>query len=1774
MSANAGAASTATVLPRVEQQRHYGIDCGDAIEFAAGTWLPGGEHRHYGIDCGDAIEFAAGTWLPGGEHVKRISVKNVSQRTLKFKYELPTTKYFSMDFPTLITLSPGMQTALDVAFRPVKLEEYDDFVTFHVQIIDGGVVASQGRFRLPVLARIARLAIEVPRGLDFGFCPTAETTDQTFVVRNTGQIDAVFDWRVPGAGVHGRPFAVRPATGRVNVGQAVELTASFAPTCASVYVATTVCSARPVSDDGYDPSTCYEQEMKISGISKFTHIAASENELNFGDLFVATATPPSGASVNEKEFVLRNRSLVRASFQICRVENDCDPVFFFSPTHGIVPPESVLSIRVRYTPLSAGTFTCDHFDIVTPGGNRERITCKGRAIGPTVSLWRKNLDANRLVPTRAISFGDVALGQSTTRVLTMRNESPVEVSYHVDCQARGGVFEFDKVNGRIAAAAEVNVILSFAPTRVGNFYRRVFVLLQNQSPLAVDLLATGYDEKTRPSPFQLAHVDAYRLRSRAGIGLLSPDQLETYWQDHGDDLFLQGALRRAKALSSDLDQQQQQQLLTRSGEATFAAVETCHEYFINVNERANPILVANGEVLDFGNCSIVQFPSKKLLHVTNNTHGKVTCTWRVASASDDGTSFQVHPEAMDISAGATAEFRVAFQPARENAYYFAELEGFVAFKSNRTFRLVNVETFTPPWCVVVKVGGNTFASPTEQFLSKLSFRLPSSTAGARVKRVHFPPCYLGDQVFQTILLDNASDTPAVFAFREDPSEVFSCKPRHGYIPAKSFHLVQLRFSPRAARKHTHMLQCAINNARGSPELLELVGICATAQLRCETDGLSATEEPGSAEPRLFIKPTAIGLQSSRRLRVTNTSRVPLVYRWDVPRKLRDVFAVSPQLGRLNGRESVTIDCNFTPTEERDYMARFTLSTKPISLSWSQWQQTQCPTNQASPAIAVLHETTVRVQTKGTCGAVLFEPDSMRLETILVNTSSKTSFAIVNTADCDLDFTLSQSVRGDTFTSDQVDAPTGATLEDARLVFSQDGGRIPARSRKTIAVTFMPRVAGEFEFAVGCSTWTGGTGASSPLPPVARRQQCIVRAEASFPTVVIEDLRMPKTPTPVAWHQFLCHEINAYLSAPLAKEEARHGSAQDGESHEAATVKHFAIPFSPAPVGTASEQVFFKLTNPGSLLVEFSLRYPKEGSVEVEHWAETGTPSSEEVRLNAIIDSQVFGISPRRGTLRPRQSVTLVLSYAYSSEAYGGIHDLPIILQVENGKRLMLELQGRTLPRGEPKLFLPRRVIHLSPVMIGEFRREMAFTLARRRHAGGKENTCNEAAPTPEPRPPVQQIEVFNCGDSAFRLEVSAHAFAKVNKDNFGFPVLVCRSESDIVAPRSSTWIDIEFSPVEAKTIEANLIVKAHGLMGRPYKEVAMLTLVATGYHPVETPFRELRDGLARRGPAPQPRFEMPGQCVRLETDALDLGHVPTFAVVTRVLVLRNVSAVARAGFDWDAAHPLVARGLLQFSPARGELAPGEERLVRVTLSTTGEVLVLDHDVACRVTVLEAATGTAASPVKVSALRAVSQTHASVISRSTATQPAAMSPRAGRGSRSGAPAGATGAPAPLGGAVFLHVFAHVLPRALMERFYPRDALEKMPPTALALRRDSAARPMSTADKEPLSTDAVVGRYRVVLSVMESLVLDALHSEAVESALDAELSAERRNVETAIEDRRGQRDARLSDDCEAIAANVMENTVFNVLQELFVGDIEAELMCVPRKAVFPESAALRV
>ena len=73
--------------------------------------------NRFGLETspGDQLDFRQ--WSPGNEYVKSLVLKNVSNSTIKFRYKQTASKAFSMDFPELIKLRPGMSQALKVRGR-------------------------------------------------------------------------------------------------------------------------------------------------------------------------------------------------------------------------------------------------------------------------------------------------------------------------------------------------------------------------------------------------------------------------------------------------------------------------------------------------------------------------------------------------------------------------------------------------------------------------------------------------------------------------------------------------------------------------------------------------------------------------------------------------------------------------------------------------------------------------------------------------------------------------------------------------------------------------------------------------------------------------------------------------------------------------------------------------------------------------------------------------------------------------------------------------------------------------------------------------------------------------------------------------------------------------------------------------------------------------------------------------------------------------------------------------------------------------------------------------------------------------------------------------------------------------------------------------------------------------------------------------------------------------------------------------------------------------
>lgn len=135
--------------------------------------------RRYGFDCVDFLEWKG--WDVGGEYKLTVSLKNVGKKMAAIKYKLPASKYFGMEFPMVAKVSPGMSYHVDVVFRPIHMEAYEDEILFSTSL---------GDFAIPIRAVLLSKSFFVAESFEFGFCPTMEMSEGVFEVRPAMHSDA------------------------------------------------------------------------------------------------------------------------------------------------------------------------------------------------------------------------------------------------------------------------------------------------------------------------------------------------------------------------------------------------------------------------------------------------------------------------------------------------------------------------------------------------------------------------------------------------------------------------------------------------------------------------------------------------------------------------------------------------------------------------------------------------------------------------------------------------------------------------------------------------------------------------------------------------------------------------------------------------------------------------------------------------------------------------------------------------------------------------------------------------------------------------------------------------------------------------------------------------------------------------------------------------------------------------------------------------------------------------------------------------------------------------------------------------------------------------------------------------------------------------------------------------------------------------------------------------------------------------------------------------
>jgi len=687
--------------------------------------------RRFGIDCASELRWHAKD--PGGDYKQRLVLKNVSNSVIKFKFVLPETSFFFMKFPDLVTLSPGMAASVDVSFRPIKKEVYDDVIEF---------ITSNGSFFIRVVATLKEQGLKVQEYLDFGFATVREESTKTFVLTNVGEVDSPFELLAQ------PPFSVEPTTGMCPVGKSMTVTLKLFPSEASVYVGTVVVK----QPEG--PSLV----MKVSGIGKLPYVNVSEHLLDFGSCLLG--------QTKTLELIVSNQSLVPVSYNLEPAPTDNDPAFKWNVTSGKLPADSSTALYVRYTPLATGSFDCEYFDITTPAGGTQKICCKGYAQPHDVRLG-----------VTAINFGNLCLGKVSMRTVEITNHTNAQAFYQFVTEPNG-CFEFSRTDGTIIPESTGNVDIRFKARTVGNFYRRIFILVKNQGPLYLDLTATAYhenqDQVPRPMPLFQKHVDAWRRR--------------------------QLAERTPHAMA-----------INESENKGDPVAEVWNEFFFDDLDSRREVYLQEQDI-EFGAPAESGIGEYKTITLCNNTSTKMSAMFLVPPDSyqeqPEGsgeikmttlgpvlqpmeTCFKVFPEKADILPHNSTTFKVAFRPVYGNAYYSTSLEVYVAPKTQRNFRLVNDDNFYPPLCVAPVCSGHTFPPGMEAFTPKL--RVPGT-------RINFPACFVNDDAFQVVEMHNEADTPMRYQMEQDGTGVFRSKPNNGLIMPHCTQLVAFRFRPTEATR--------------------------------------------------------------------------------------------------------------------------------------------------------------------------------------------------------------------------------------------------------------------------------------------------------------------------------------------------------------------------------------------------------------------------------------------------------------------------------------------------------------------------------------------------------------------------------------------------------------------------------------------------------------------------------------------------------------------------------------------------------------------------------------------------------------------------------------------------------------------------------------------------------------------------------------------------------------------------------------------------------------
>lgn len=1473
--------------------------------------------RRYGVDCADEVVWRH--WSVGGEYAKKLLIKNTHEKLQVIEYKLPQRKAtFFVDFPAPVTLSSGMAFELIIKFRPSELVEFRDFIEIGVK--------GRGSFKIALTALTPFARLSVPEKHDFEFCAVGATVAKDITVQNTGTIPLDFYWEVP------EPFDIQPRMGSLAEGEKLMVKASFHPAEATSVLCRAVCKGAGSHE--------LLSVMKLSGIGKYAFVSFAP-----GDAIGGKTSPEEcidfgvvlTKSSSTKHVVVQNKSAVDAQFAIKRIDKDIVCPFQVSPMKGIVPRDGNVKLSIKYSPAGSGAHAANDFVLQTVGGNQLPLRCRGASTGPTAALSTSKLDfgdvnLDELFDPHASAAQTAALRQKMDKYVTLKNTTDSPIRFQFVGTNPGAAFLLSPFSGKIPAKGSQNIKVSFAPKQPLNYLRRAFLLINDtEQALFVDLLGTAYNAKSRAAPFSIVEARAFFARIEAGLGRCTPDDLAKLIENIRSGAPIEN-IDDAAAREAMLYVLQEKELIQASiaadnnkkpsaadaGKAgkppTFSAVtgkalsSTVKRRAVRLSEIApsEEKVSSSPFVLDSSQVVFRGFANEgETVTVRNNTGAKATATWCVP----DGVPWSVTPETFDIPPFGAAQCRVRLAATTSGASFGCFLECYVNFKQMRSFRLVSDDTFCPPHCLLLQCQRLVSMSDTS---SAPQVEAPSQLA--------FPPCHEKDSVLQVVSVTNKSDTVAAFSLQmeaqvvgapkrqtldadnlsahidpEDPdvaqrrlAGVFTCFPSTGVVPPNDTILLLMKFSPPDTARYVGVAKLLIND---SPQ--------GSRQIALRGEGFSPTLEVDGGTLIQF-RPTSVCGSTKRVVTLRNPSRIPV--RFDISMlgaaAGNTVFTFSPQNGVIAGCDKAEVQWTFEPQQGRKYDARVQIEVSA--------NQPPAGLEDAKPTVLICQATG-----EGLIGVVSVEPLELDYESILVGESKSKHITIFNSSLCDLQYEVRWATRNASAHPNRSMILSGsqAPLLASAPEFINGRGVIRARSHVGVHVSLQPN-RGSFEYIIYVMIGGNADLYSAPAPAledILRLPHCLATAVGAFPFLQVTDVRSVLQPKSHLWRQLSVGAVNAQLCADLAPADLN----REGFCFEQASEGLTAIPcdLGVDTFRTSPLVIMCRLDNLGSCRAKFRVWFPDESDIPKEPWHQTKLFNTQ---IADIMDAGLFDITPRDGEIEAGSHAIVTFTYKHTRI---GRHELPVLVMLEQGKKLLLQLSATTLAENVPYLYFHHSMKHdLAAVAVGDL------------------------------EPPLQYTELQNLSHQPVHYTLDERALAEHRENNFDFPVFQCLNPAGVIPPMSTMLLSWYFRPLEAVRYDVDLRMTVDGC-----SDAYLLHLGGNGYHPKKVTPADIKH-MHQKDFLDLPKFptlQHPLLPVHLSMDVLRFGSIPFHSLHRQVVRLYNDHPNDTFLFEW---HCVLQYGdqIFDIDPPRGRLTPGEHATCRITLYSGSTSHIIDNPIHCHV----------------------------------------------------------------------------------------------------------------------------------------------------------------------------------------------------------------------------------